>query len=448
MTGWPTAQALLFAMSVLAIIAAIRARFHPFFVFTVVATAFGLLAGLSVGPIGKAFGSGFSDALYSPGLVIVAMALVAGIAERTVPADNLAAVTSQLWPHGGWVQAAVGLIAGIGASSAAALALLTPLLPSADTKPSRERDVTCLTLAISAGHGLIYLSPVPVASAAILGAGWQPVVLFGVPVALISAAIGIGWARLVTAPHVSIQPTISDQSSVKAKPDGKAAALLLAACFIPLLMLMTQSIGDMPSEPLGGGTSRELVLGIGRPLALFLISVGIVIVGSWRVSLKCLRDPEWIGRTLGNTAGIILIVGAAGGLQRLCQQTGMSELLGERLSGWHVTGAAGVLVPFLVATVIKTLQGSSLVAAITTAGMMQPLLLSLGLGSENGTALAALAVGVGAMTGSHVNDDFFWLASHVAEESPLRTLGTFSLGTLLQGFTAAAVLLLFAVHWA
>ena len=258
MTGWPTAQALLFAMSVLAIIAAIRARFHPFFVFTVVATAFGLLAGLSVGPIGKAFGSGFSDALYSPGLVIVAMALVAGIAERTVPADNLAAVTSRLWPHGGWVQAAVGLIAGIGASPAAALALLTPLLPSADTKPSRERDVTCLTLAISAGHGLIYLSPVPVASAAILGAGWQPVVLFGVPVALISAAIGIGWARLLTAPHVSIQPTISDQSSVKAKPDGKAAALLLAACFIPLLMLMTQSIGDMPSEPLGGGTSWNL----------------------------------------------------------------------------------------------------------------------------------------------------------------------------------------------
>jgi GntP family gluconate:H+ symporter len=227
---------------VLAIIAAIRARFHPFFVLIVVATAFGLIAGLSVGPIGKAFGNGFSDALYSPGLVIVGMALVAGIAERAVAAGNLAAVTSRLGLNGGWVQAAVGLIAGIGASPAAALALLTPLLPSAEAKPSRERDATCLTLAISAGHGLIYLSPVPVAAAAILGASWQHVALFGAPVALICAAIGIGWVRLVAAPHIPIQPTISDPSGTKAKPDGKAAALLLAACFIPLLMLMTQSI--------------------------------------------------------------------------------------------------------------------------------------------------------------------------------------------------------------
>ncbi len=45
----------------------------------------------------------------------------------------------------------------------------------------------------------------------------------------------------------------------------------------------------------------------------------------------------------------------------------MAELLGERLLAWH----AGLLVPFLIAAVIKTLQGSSLVAAITAAGMMQ-----------------------------------------------------------------------------
>ena len=52
----------------------------------------------------------------------------------------------------------------------------------------------------------------------------------------------------------------------------------------------------------------------------------------------------------------------------------MAELLGERLLAWP----AGLLVPFLIAAVMKSLQGSSLVAAIATAGMVQPLLTPLG----------------------------------------------------------------------
>src|SRR6202034_3132930 len=222
-----------------------------------------------------------------------------------------------------------------------------------------------------------------------LGAGWQRVAMFGVPVAVVSAAVGIGWAHLVSPP----QSATSVPSGLKDKSGSRSDTVLLAACFVPLLMLMTQSVGDMPSEPFGGGAHRELILGSGRALVLFLVSVCIMTLGHWRLSLKCLKDPEWTGRILGKAGGIILTVGAAGGLQRLFPQTGMAELLGEPLSTWHVAGAAGVLIPFLIAAVIKTLQGSSLVAAITTAGMMQPLLSTLGLDSGNGIALASLAVG-------------------------------------------------------
>jgi GntP family gluconate:H+ symporter len=441
MTGVPAAQALVFAISVIAIIAAIRARFHPFLVLTIVAPAFGLIVGLSVGQVGKAFGNGFSEALYLPGLVIVAMVLVAGIAEQTGTARSFTTVARRpRFSSSDWMMAIVGLLAGIGASPAAALALLNPLLQRGGEKSRRERNATRVALAISAGHGLIWLSPVPIAAAAILGAGWQRVAMFGVPVAVVSAAVGIGWAHLVSPP----QSAISDPSVLKDKSAGRSDTVLLAACFIPLLMLMAQSAGDMPSEPFGGGAHRELILGIGRPLVLFLVGVCIMTLGHWRLSLKCLKDPEWTGRILGKAGGIILTVGAAAGLQRLCQQTGMAELLGERLSTWHVSGLAGVLIPFLVAAVIKTLQGSSLVSAITTAGMMQPLLSPLGFDSDSGIALAALAVGAGTMMVSHVNDDFFWLVSYATEESPPRTLRIFSVATLLQGCAAAMLLLFFA----
>jgi GntP family gluconate:H+ symporter len=91
------------------------------------------------------------------------------------------------------------------------------------------------------------------------------------------------------------------------------------------------------------------------------------------------------------------------------------------------------------------LQGSSLVAAITSAGMVQPILLPLGLASANRTALAALAVGAGAMTICHVNDDYFWLVANKAGLSPLRAITTVGVGTLLQGLIVAAVLLILAV---
>ena len=136
-------------------------------------------------------------------------------------------------------------------------------------------------------------------------------------------------------------------------------------------------------------------------------------------------------------APLLLTVAAAAGLQRICQETGMAELLAERLTGWH----GGLLVPFLIAAIVKTLQGSSLVAAITAAGMVQPLLQPLGLDGETGRALAALALGAGAMTASHVNDEYFWLTTQSAELGPLRGLLAIAGGTLLQGVVAVAALL-------
>src|SRR5580704_3159618 len=223
MTGVPAAQALVFAISVIAVIAAIRARFHPFLVLTIVASAFGLIVGLSVGLLGKAFGNGFSEALNLPGLVIVAMVLVAGIAEQTGTTGSLATVGRRPWlGSSDWMMAIVGLVAGVAASPAAALALLSPLLQRGGEKSWSERNATRVALAISAGHGLIWLSPVPIAAGAILGAGWQRVAVFGVPVAVVSAAIGIGWAHLVSPP----QSAISDPSGLKDKSGIGSAAVL------------------------------------------------------------------------------------------------------------------------------------------------------------------------------------------------------------------------------
>jgi GntP family gluconate:H+ symporter len=346
----------------------------------------------------------------------------------------------------------LGLIAGIGASPVTAFAVLTPLLrPLSGAKPRQRAPVAvALALGISASHGLVLLAPVPIAAASILDAEWTRVALFGFPLAVLLAALGAILARLFFTAATGSPPLpavpIDAPQTVTAKPSGSGSAtVLVLATAIPLLMLIEQSFGDMPSEPLGGGPARELVIGIGRPLLLFLAGVGIMSLGLRRRGFGLLTDSTWIGRVLGNVAGLVLAIGAAGGLQKLCQETGMAELLGERLAGLQfLSWRGGVLIPFLMAALIKTLQGSSLVAAITTAGIVQPILLPLGLGDGNGKALATLAIGIGAMTVSHVNDEFFWLVADGAGLPPPRGLAVFGVGTLLQGLAGVAALLLLA----
>ena len=440
-------DALLLFASVSVLIALTQRRLHPFLAIVVTATAFGAASGFSVGLAGKSFGVGFSQAIYSPGLVIIAAGFVAGLAESTLASDRLmAALDRWRWLGSTRLAAALGLIAGLGASPASAFAILTPLVRpiAGEAVPKRKAATLALALAISASHGLLALAPVPIAAAAILGADWHRVALFGLPVAVLTVALGAVFARWLAVTGAP-SPALPAEPQAAALPrSGGSAIVLVTATAIPLLLLIVQSLGDIPSEPLGGGPARELVIGLGRPLILFVVGVGIMAAGQWRGSLKLLGDSTWTGRVLADVSSVLLIVGAAGGLQKLCQETGMAELLGERVAGWSIGGVGGLLIPFLIAAVIKTLQGSSLVAAITAAGMVQPVLLPLGLGGDSGKALAALAIGAGAMTICHVNDDYFWLVANSAGLSPLRGLAAITVGTLLLGFASLAALLIMA----
>jgi GntP family gluconate:H+ symporter len=434
----PLVQALIFIAAAVILVAAIQSRrLHPFLAIIVVATGFGLACGLSVGLLGKTFGAGFSQALYSPGLVIVGAAMIVSMAEATNPAARTStSLASGRWSRHDTSSALVGLIAGIGAAPATAFALLSPLLQRlANNSSARPSTMIGPALALSAGHGLVLFSPVPIAAASILGARWDRVALFGLPIALVLAAFGVAWARWFS-PSGEAPPPAKDLRASARTQSAWSTTVLLLAVAVPLLLLMIQSIGDIPSEPLGGGTDRERILGLGRPLVLFLVGLGIMVAGHWRLGAKLLGDATWIDGAFAKVAGLLLTVAAAGGLQKLCQETGMAELLGERIAGLP----GGILIPFLVAAVIKTLQGSSLVAAIAAAGMIQPSLTSLGLDTESGRALATLAIGAGAMTVSHVNDDYFWLVTWNAGFAPARGLVALSLGTLAQGLGALALL--------
>lgn len=369
-----------------------RIRLPVFLAIMATVVVYGIAADMTFQSIGKAFGLGFTNALEQVGLLVVAGALAGTVLLRT--------------PLGTGTSAVAGALAGLGGSAAGGLALLQP---AGQDAPRRALGMALTLLAVAA---LIVPSPLAVAAASVMKADLRTMLMVGVPIVIVAAALG-WW-------HVA-----------RLEPAAQAPGRLDWAwlCIgIPIALLIVQSVAQMPSEPLGKGGAREFYTGIAKPLILTAIAITLAVVLARRWEPSTLAGRSW--------APLLLAVGAAGGLGRVFDETGMAELLAE----YALHPRYGVLTPFLAAAIVKTMQGNSLTAVLTASGMVEPMLPALGLDSASGRALAAAAVGAGSMAVCHVNDPFFWIAASMGRLSPGRALYVISAGSALMASGALVVI--------
>jgi len=379
--------ALALPFAVVAIVLLIqRFRVPAFLAVMAVVVAYGIATQMTFQSIGKAFGLGFVAALEQSGLLVMAGALVARLLIKQPLLAPAAAIA--------------GALAGLGGSASGALALLQPAGRAAG-----------LALILLAAHALVAPSPLAVAAASVVHADIATMAWIAVPVAIVAAAVG--WALF-------------------AHGDGERGRVSLGwlAVAIPIALLIVQSFAQMPSEPLGKGGAREFYTGISKPLVLAVLAIALAILLSRRWQPLLLADTSW--------APLLLTVGAAGGFARVLDETGMSELLAE----YMLDPRLGLAVPFLAAATVKTMQGNSLSAVLTATGMVEPMLPALGLDSPTGRALAAAAAGAGSIAICHVNDPFFWIATHMAGITPARGLRLIGLGSAVVALVALGLLAL------
>ncbi len=439
------------AVAAVALLTAWR-RFDPFLTLVAATIGFALAEGMSVAHVGKAFGTGFGLTAAAVGLAVLAAAMLAELANVSGGAARLAALCRPPRERAGTAVLArpLGFLAGLGASAAVAYAITAPLRSALAGAPATaveilpapaRRAALSAGLSLSAAHALVLPAPPMIAAVSILMADWSAAITLGLPVAVAAALVGMVFVRLAAAPLRDAPPVEAAAAVAGTEPRGlgpAVAALALVAVTLAIVGLtVVQSLGDIPSEPFGGGRARETLLGAGRPLVLLALVVAVM--GLVTLAFAGRRDGAatgWATRAVRTAAMPMLLVAAAGGLQTVTQQPGMAELLGEQVLALPY----GVLVPFLAAAIVKSLQGSTLVAAITAAGMTEALLVPLGLDGETGRALAALAVGAGSVTVGHINDPLFWLIAGEARLKPWQGLALVTGGLAVQGAAAAAVL--------
>ena len=149
-----------------------------------------------------------------------------------------------------------------------------------------------------------------------------------------------------------------------------------------------------------------------------------------------LSTDGWVGQALKSGSVIILITGAGGAFGKILQLSGIGEILGTFASEYPI----GIWLAFLVASCIKTAQGSATVALTTTAGIIAPLMIPLGMETELEKALVVIAIGAGSGFISHANDSFFWVVTQMSDMNVSQGYKLHSLGTVILGVTAMILL--------
>lgn len=160
---------------------------------------------------------------------------------------------------------------------------------------------------------------------------------------------------------------------------------------------------------------------IGTPLvALLITSLYAMVVLGLALGRSTSGVASLTGASFGPVAGILLIVGAGGGFKQTLVDSGVGEVIGN---GIVSAGIPVLLAGWLVAVLIRVATGSATVATITASGIMAPLAVGL---TPAHCALLVLAIGVGSVFLSHVNDAGFWLVKEYFGMTVGQTFKTWS----------------------
>lgn len=407
-----------------------KMKWHPFLVLLI--AAFGLALALGEGAFDAVsmINKGFGGTMSRIGLIILLGAMLGELLEKGGATEVIAfkMVKGLKKLPTTYAMSLIGYVVAIPVFCDAAFILLSPLTKSMskNAKVSGKALTVALSTGLFAPHVLIPPTPGPLAAAATLGLNdLGLLILAGSILALVLVLTG-GW--FATRMNRQLQRANPLEELPEQEVEGSLARAVLPI-ILPLLLI-------------AGGTSLAGIEGWAAPWIKALskpeVALAIGVVVALGTAQRKVEQSSWILNALRAGGPVLLITamgGALGGVLKLIDVAGWLE-------GMVLPGAFVLVLPFIIAAVLKSAQGSSTVAIITTASMMLPLLAPFGLDTELGKAWVILSLGVGAMTVSHANDSYFWIVSEMGGLSSDEAFRYHTRATALQGVVGGLLVLL------
>uniref|UniRef100_A5WF75 Predicted D-glycerate permease n=1 Tax=Psychrobacter sp. (strain PRwf-1) TaxID=349106 RepID=A5WF75_PSYWF len=422
-----------------------KLKWHPFLVLILSAFLVAMFYQVPIADVAKIISEGFGGILGYIGLVIVFGTIIGLILEKSgaaiVMAEAVIKLIGKRFPT--LTMSVVGAVVSIPVFCDSGFVILNSLKESLakSMKVSSVAMSVALATGLYATHTFVPPTPGPIAAAGNLGleSNLGLVIMVGVVVTFVAVMAGWWWSNrfLNVKPDnieaietlEAIQP--ENQKTRADYPHMPSATMAFLPIIVPIILICLSSVANFPTAPLGSGLFIDLLIFVGNPLTALLIGLFLSFL-LIKGNDKTQQVSQSISEGLVIAAPILLITGAGGAFGAMLKATPIGDYLGTTLSALGL----GIFMPFIVSAALKTAQGSTTVALVTTSAMVAPLLGQIGLDSELGRVFTVMAIGAGAMTISHANDSFFWIVSQFGRMSVSQAYKAHSVATGIQGVTS------------
>ncbi|MBT2697500.1 GntP family permease [Bacillus sp. ISL-40] len=330
-----------------------------------------------------------------------------------------------------WAVVVSSFIIGIALFFEVGLVLLIPIVFAI----SRQLNVSILYLgipmatALSVTHGFLPPHPGPTVIAGEYGANLGEVLLYGfiisIPTAIIAGPIFTKFAKKIVPASFTRTGNIAslgEQKTFKLE-DTPGFGISVFTAMLPVILMSIATIITLLQKTMGfeDNTGLAIIRFIGGASTAMVISLLFAIYTMGLARKIPIRDVMDSCTSAINAIGMmLLIIGGGGAFKQVLINGGVGDYVAELFKG---TSISPILLAWIIAAILRIALGSATVAALTTAGLVIPMLGQ----TDVNLALVVLATGAGSLILSHVNDAGFWMFKEYFGLSMKETFATWTL---------------------
>lgn len=397
----------------------IKTKIHAFLALIIAAATTGLIGGMAPDSVLGSISKGFGGTLGSIGIIIGFGVMMGELFEASGAAERMAQTFIKILgkDREEWALGITGFIVSIPIFCDSGFVILSPLVKAISKKT--KKSVVSLGVSLAVGlvitHSLVPPTPGPVGVAGIFGVSVGSIILWGSIIAVPMAIAGILYGKWIGNKIYQL-PSEDGEGWIRPKYERSNAtfvqendnrelpsmAMAFAPIIIPVILILLSTISAaMKLE----GTAASVVSFLGAPV----IAVGIgLIVAIYGLTSKLSKEEtiEKMEQGIKSAGIIILVTGGGGALGTVLRDSGAGDYIAQLIAA---TSIPPILLPFIIASLVRLVQGSGTVAMITAASITAPIIAKL----DVNPVFAALAACVGSLVFSYFNDSYFWVVNRM-----------------------------------
>lgn len=410
----------LFIGIVLLILLILKTKVHAFLGLIIAAVVIGLVGGMPAADVPKSIINGFGGTLGSIGIIIGFGVMMGQIFDKTGAAERMALTFIKLFgkKREHWAMALTGFIVSIPIFCDSGFVIVSPIAKAISKKT--RRSIVAIAGPLAAGlvitHSLVPPTPGPLGVAGTFGVDVGKFILLGIAISIpmaIVATLYCQWLgkRIYQLPADNEEgwerpekiEEVSDMEALKPSRPLPSAFESFLPLLLPIVLILLNNI--FSAVGISGTAVGKIVTFLGTPI----IAVGIgLLLAIFVLGRKMDRKTVLAEMDTGiKSAGIIILVtGGGGALGQILKDSGTGTYVAELLAK---TPIPIIILPFLIATLVRFIQGSGTVAMVTAAGICAPILQAAGANMM----LGAFAACIGSLFFSYFNDSYFWVVNNL-----------------------------------